>query len=68
MMPEERSLWACATWAEESLGEGARQLILDKIGTLAEQGDTNGATIWRAIADRYDQLQAGITARGWWPT
>ena len=57
MAISEQELWACASLVLEQRGERADEHIAQRIATLAERGDEAGVNIWRAIADRVDQLR-----------
>ena len=60
-MSPERELWACALHVEKEHGERAPEFIAERVQTLAMTGDVLGVERWRAIADRFDQLQAANT-------
>jgi len=56
-MPDDRELWACALQVERQHGDDAPRFVAERIGALAVAGDQDGATTWKAIAQRLDQLR-----------
>ena len=53
----DRELWDCAVLVEKLHGDRGAHFISDRMTVLAEEGDLEGVTAWKAIADRFDQLQ-----------
>jgi hypothetical protein len=54
----DRELWDCAILIETRHGERTPGYISDRMIECASQGDVAAIDMWKAIADRYDQLQA----------
>ncbi|AOF98710.1 hypothetical protein BSY18_4045 (plasmid) [Blastomonas sp. RAC04] len=58
-MTDEQHLWACAFAVDKRYGAGAPLHVAERIGTLADGGDTDGVAMWQAIAVRLDRLRRG---------
>lgn len=59
MMTPEREIWACALLVEREHGDRATEFIAERIRTLATADDLLGVKRWQAIAEKFNQLQAG---------
>lgn len=59
LVTDEQHLWACAFAVEKRYGTGAPLHVAERIGTLADGGDTDGVAMWQAIAVRLDRLRRG---------
>ena len=55
-MISEWEIWACAQQQIKRHGEGAIKVIAKRVAELALLGDAEGATTWRAVAERVDHL------------
>jgi len=55
----EWELWAQVHLLRRLHGEGAVQVIADRIGEFLLAGDEGGARTWRAIEDRLRKLNRG---------
>ena len=59
MLPDQER-WAEALAVHRMYGEKAAEHVAERIGALAVLGDQNGIDRWMAIAQRLDQLLAGV--------
>jgi hypothetical protein len=57
-MTRDQELWGVALWVETTHGAAGPAHIAGQITRLAKDGDEQGIAMWRAVADRYDQLVA----------
>ncbi|UZK70455.1 hypothetical protein OKW76_05265 [Sphingomonas sp. S1-29] len=58
-MTPEVERWAEALHVERVHGTKAPTVIAEQMSALALAGDEAGVRRWKAIAERYDQLQTG---------
>lgn len=58
-MTDEQHLWACALAVEKRHGAKAPLHVAERIGALAQAGDSDGVAMWQAIAVRLDRLRRG---------
>ncbi|WP_416221813.1 DUF6961 family protein [Sphingomonas sp. S1-29] len=58
-MSPDAERWAEALHLEREHGPRAPAVIAERMSALALAGDGPGVQRWKAIAERYDQLQAG---------
>lgn len=63
-MISNRELWACAQQVIDHHGPDVDHFIAARMTALATSGDEAGIRIWRAIADRVDQLRATDSGGG----
>lgn len=59
MMSLEREIWAVALAVEKQHGDQATEFIAERIRPLATADDLLGVKRWQAIAEKFNQLQAG---------
>lgn len=52
----DQELWGVALWVEKTHGENGTHFIEQQVARLATDGDHNGIEMWRAVAERYNQL------------
>lgn len=57
-LTREQELWGVALWLEKTHGAEAPDHIAREVTRLAAEGDEEGIAMWRAVAERYDQLRA----------
>jgi hypothetical protein len=57
VLTREQELWGVALWLEKTHGDEAPDHIAREVARLAASGDTRGIAMWRAVAERYDQLR-----------
>ncbi|WP_126177136.1 DUF6961 family protein [Tsuneonella rigui] len=57
-MTRDQELWGVALWVEKTHGAAGSHHIAEQITRLAMEGDEQGIAMWRAVANRYDQLMA----------
>lgn len=53
----QQELWALALHVEQQRGDDAPHYIAEMIGKAALAGDDVGIGLWKAVAERYDQLR-----------
>ena len=58
-MTREQELWGVALWVEKQHGADGPRFIAEQVGRLALANEPEGVALWRGIASRFDQLQAG---------
>lgn len=51
-----QELWGVALWLEKTHGDAAPDHIARQVARLAAEGNKDGIAMWRAVAERYDQL------------
>ncbi|QFT76005.1 hypothetical protein [Erythrobacter sp. THAF29] len=59
-MTREKELWALAVWVERHHGDNGDEFIENRIAALEAEGETDGADLWRIVADRYHKLRVGL--------
>lgn len=57
-MTRDQELWGVALWVEKAHGAAGPTHIAEQITRLARDGDEQGVTMWRTVAERFDQVKA----------
>lgn len=57
VLTRDQELWGVALWVEKNHGESGPTYIVSQIERLALEHDEAGVTMWRTVADRFDQLR-----------
>ena len=55
LTPDEQ-LWGAALAILRIHGDGARMHVVERLGTLALDGDLEGVAVWQGIAARLEEL------------
>lgn len=58
-MTRDKELCALAHWVENRHGADGPRYIAEKVGKFALSGEAGGVDLWRAVAERCDQLKQG---------
>jgi hypothetical protein len=56
MLSPDAHVWACALKVVQDHGDQAPVFVSKRIGALALNGDWSGVDMWKAIAEKLDQL------------
>ena len=56
-MTRDQELWGIALWVEKQHGPDGPRFIAEQVGRLAIAGEADGVTLWRGVAERFDQLR-----------
>ena len=59
VLTKDAELWACALAIEREHGPGAFLHAAMQIDELDAAGQREGATVWRAVLQRLEELEAG---------
>lgn len=57
VLTRDQELWGVALWVEKNHGERGPIYIASQIERLALEDDEAGVTMWRTVAERFDQLR-----------
>jgi hypothetical protein len=55
-MTRDQELWGVALWVEKQHGADGPRWIAEQVGRLALANDADGVAMWRAVAERFEQL------------
>lgn len=58
-LTREAELWGIALWVEKTHGEAGWLHIAQQQDRLLAEGDLAGVKLWRAVAERFEQLLEG---------
>jgi len=57
VLTRDQELWGIALWVEKNHGESGPTYVASQIERLTLEGDEAGVTMWRTVAERFDQLR-----------
>lgn len=55
----EQELWALTLSVERKHGENAASYIAKRVAAFERSGPPEGATLWRQVRERFEQLEPG---------
>ncbi|MFL0357595.1 DUF6961 family protein [Erythrobacter sp. GH1-10] len=58
-LTRDKELWAMALWVEKHHGADGHRFIQERIEHYEADEEPGGAKLWRAVAERYSQIQLG---------
>jgi hypothetical protein len=63
IISRDQELWGIALWVEKTHGEAGWLHVAEQQDRLLNEGDLDGVAMWRAVAERLEQLAVNAEGR-----